>query len=98
AMFRRADAIWLVFDSAKPLDISSIRSKGGAVVADVTQLPTDKGQAIRIRLNRPQMPSLKHEEQPGGTSWTVTFADTMQTPTQPLTVLRNIADPAHANV
>ena len=61
-------------------------------------MPLDKGQAIRIRLNRPQMPSLTGDDQAGGASWTLTFADTMQTPTQPLVAIRNITDPALANV
>ena len=33
-----------------------------------------------------------------GTNWTVTFADTVQTPSQALSAIRNIADPALANV
>jgi tetratricopeptide (TPR) repeat protein len=98
AMFRRADTVWLVFDSEKPIDIGPIRSKGGSIIADVSQLPLEKGQAIRIRLSRPQLPSLTGDDQPGGASWTVTFADTMRTPSQPLLAIRNIADPALANV
>ncbi len=98
ALFRRADTVWLVFDSTKPIDIEPIRSKGGSIVAEVGQLPLDKGQAIRIRINRPQMPSLTGEDRAGGTSWTLTFADTMRTPTQPLIAIRNISDPAFANV
>ena len=98
AMFRRADTVWLVFDSEKPIDIGPIRSKGGSIIADVSQLPLEKGQAIRIRLSRPQLPSLTGEDQPGGANWTVTFADTMRTPSQPLLAIRNIADPALANV
>jgi tetratricopeptide (TPR) repeat protein len=95
ALFRRADTVWLVFDSAKPVDIEPIRSKGGALIADVKQLPLETGQAIRIRLNRPQMPSLTGD---GGANWTLTFADTMLAPPQPLMVTRNITDPARANV
>jgi hypothetical protein len=98
AMFRRADTVWLVFDSKSPIDIEPIRSKGGSIIADVSQLPLENGQAIRIRLNRPQMPSLIGGDQPDDPNWTVTFADTMQTPTQPLSAFRNITDPAHANV
>src|SRR5882757_4012582 len=94
ALFRRADAVWLVFDSLRPIDIEQIRSKGGAVIAEVSQLPLDRGQAIRIRLNRPQMPSLTGEVEAGGANWTLTFADTMQTPPQPLMVIRNVADRA----
>jgi hypothetical protein len=98
ALFRRADTVWLVFDSTRPLDIEPIRSNGGSIIADVSLLPLEKGQAIRIRLNRPQMPSLTGDDQAGGADWTVTFADTMQTPTQPLVAIRNITDPAHADV
>jgi len=44
------------------------------------------------------MAALTGEDQPGGTNWAVTFADAMQTPTQPLVAIRNIADPTLANV
>ncbi len=98
ALFRRADTVWLVFDSLKPIDLEPIRSRGGAVIADASLLPLEKGQAVRIRLNQPQMPSLTSDDQAGGANWTLTFADAMQTPTQPLTATRNISDPAHANV
>jgi tetratricopeptide (TPR) repeat protein len=98
ALFRRADTVWLVFDSPKPLDIEPIRSQGGSIISEVSQLPLEKGQAIRIRLSRPQMPSLTGEDHAAGTSWTVTFSDTMLTPTQPLAAIRNITDPALANV
>ena len=97
-MFRRADTVWLLFDSKKPIDVEPIRSQGGAVIADVSVMPLEKGQAVRIRLNRPQMPSLTADEKSGGANWTVTFADAMQTPTQPLVAIRNVADRAHANV
>jgi len=98
ALFRRADTVWVVFDSTKPIDVAPIRNKGGALIAEATRVPLENGQAIRIRLNRPQMPSLVGGDQPDRARWTVTFADTMQTPTQPLVTERNVADPSHANV
>ena len=98
ALFRRADTLWLVFDATKPIDVEPIRSKGGSIISEVSRLPLDKGQAIRIRLSRPQMPSLTGDEQAGGVTWTLTFADAMRTPTQPLVAIRNIIDPALANV
>ena len=96
ALFRRADAVWLVFDSTKPLDVEPIRAKGGALIGDVNRLDLPQGQAIRLRLNRPQIPSLTGSD--AGNEWTVTFADTMQAPPQPLMAIRNITDPALANV
>ena len=82
----------------KPIDIEPIRAKGGAVIGDVSRLPLEKGQAIRIRLNRPQIPSLESEGRANGAEWTLTFADRGQAPPLPLMVLRNITDPALANV
>src|ERR1700676_2245692 len=98
ALFRRADTVWLVFDSLKPLDLEPIRSQAGSIITEVSLLPLEKGEAIRIRLNRPQLPSLVGDDQAGGSDWTVTFSDMMQTPTQPLGAIRNINDPALANV
>ena len=96
ALFRRADTVWLVFDSAKPVDVGPIRERGGSLVSEVTQLALYNGQAIRVRLDRPQLPSLTSDD--NGVNWTVNFADTMRTPSQPLVAIRNIADPAFANV
>lgn len=98
AMFRRADTVWLVFDKTGSIDVEPIRAKGGAIIGDVSTLPLDKGQAVRIRLNRPQMPSLESDPRGGGIEWTLTFADRVQAPPLPLMVLRNITDPALANV
>ncbi|HVX75415.1 MAG TPA: tetratricopeptide repeat protein [Bradyrhizobium sp.] len=98
ALFRRADTVWLVFDSSTPIDVTPIRNNGGAVIAQVRQVPLDNGQAIRIRLNRPQMPSLTSDSRDGNANWTLTFSDTMQTPTQPLSVVRNISDPGHSSI
>jgi hypothetical protein len=52
ALFRRADTVWLVFDSLKPLDIEPIRSQGASIISEVSLLPLEKGQAMRIRLSK----------------------------------------------
>src|SRR6185437_6775148 len=46
----------------------------------------------------PQLPSILGEDLANETNWTVTFADTVTTPSQALSAIRNIADPALANV
>ncbi|WGS23037.1 MULTISPECIES: tetratricopeptide repeat protein [unclassified Bradyrhizobium] len=98
ALFRRADAVWIVFDTPDAVDVDPIRAKGGSIIADVTRSPLEKGQAVRFRLNRPQMPSLESDDRSRGVSWTLTFADRVQKPPLPLTVVRNITEPALANV
>jgi hypothetical protein len=98
ALFRRAETLWLIVDSSNPIDLEPIRGQGGAAIADVSVVSLEKGQAIRFRLNRPQLPSLTGEELPGGVNWTVTFGDAVQSPSQPLLAIRNIAEPSLANV
>ncbi|CAN5355691.1 hypothetical protein BH11PSE4_BH11PSE4_21480 [soil metagenome] len=99
ALFRRNDIIWLVVDSNKPIDLAAIRRGGSTIIAEASRIALAKGQAIRMRLNRPQLASLTADDPAGkGQSWSVMFADTRQTPSQPLIAIRNIADPAHANV
>lgn len=95
ALFRRADSYWLVMDREQPIDAAVIKREGGALIGDVTVLKLDKGQAIRVRLNRPQLASLTPQ---GDTGWTMTFSDAAQTLPRPLDVLRNIAEPSRASV
>ena len=98
ALFRRADTLWLLFDSTRPINVEPIRSQVGAVIADVGVQPLEKGQAIRIRLNRPQLPALAGDDVTGGINWILTFADVNQMPTQPIAAIRNIAEPSLASV
>jgi tetratricopeptide (TPR) repeat protein len=98
ASFRRGDTVWLVFDSTAPLEIEPIRAKGGAMIGEVNRMPLERGQAIRIRLNRPQMHALAADERATGAQWIVTFADRLQASPQPLAVTRNVTDPVLANV
>lgn len=99
ALFRRGDIMWLVFDSRVPIDVASIRREGGSLIADTSSVKLDKGQALRIRLTRPQLASLTSDDPAGsGLGWSVMFADVRQTPSEPLTAIRKISDPGNANV
>ncbi|MGY3563557.1 tetratricopeptide (TPR) repeat protein [Bradyrhizobium sp. USDA 4463] len=98
AAFRRGDTVWLVFDSQKPVDVDAIRSKGGAMIGEVSRMPLEKGQAVRIRLTRPLVYSLTSEEVGKETNWLLTLADKIQATPLPLMMSRNITDPALANI
>jgi tetratricopeptide (TPR) repeat protein len=98
AAFRRGDTVWLVFDSPKPIDVEAIRARGGAMIGDIGRIPLDKGQAVRIRLTRPLVYSLTGEEVGKETDWLLTLADRIQATPLPLMMLRNITEPALANV
>ena len=94
ALFRRADSVWLVFDSKKPLDLEPVRRQGGSNIAEITGVPLDGGQAVQIRMSRPQLASLSADAQ----GWALTFADMQQTTLQPLQAVRDLSDPARASV
>ncbi|MDI3565239.1 tetratricopeptide repeat protein [Bradyrhizobium sp. Arg816] len=98
AAFRRGDTVWLVFDTPKPIDVEAIRSRGGAMIGEVSRMPLDKGQAVRIRLTRPLVYSLTSEEIGKETNWLLTLADKIQATPLPLMMSRNITDPALANI
>lgn len=98
AAFRRGDTVWLVFDTPKPVDVEAIRARGGAMIGEVSRMPLDKGQAVRIRLTRPLVYSLTSEEVGKETNWLLTLADKIQATPLPLMMSRNITDPALANI
>ncbi|RXH17275.1 tetratricopeptide repeat protein [Bradyrhizobium guangzhouense] len=98
AAFRRGDTVWLVFDSPKPVDVEAIRTRGGAMIGEVSRMPLEKGQAVRIRLTRPLVYSLTSEEVGKETNWLLTLADKIQATPLPLMMSRNITDPALANI
>lgn len=104
ALFRRADAVWLVFDSEKPVDVDAIRKEGGSLITDIDRRPVENGQAIRIRLTRPQLVSISAGEPDGSASvapgrrWEVVFADAVQKSSRALTAQRNVVDRNHASV
>ncbi|WP_298871090.1 tetratricopeptide repeat protein [uncultured Bradyrhizobium sp.] len=98
AAFRRGDTVWLVFDTPKPVDVEAIRTKGGAMIGEVSRMPLEKGQAVRIRLTRPLVYSLTSEEVGKETNWLLTLADKIQATPLPLMMSRNITDPALANI
>jgi tetratricopeptide (TPR) repeat protein len=99
ALFRRGEIVWFVVDTTRSIDLSAIRRDGSSIVADVSALKLEKGQALRFRLTRPQLVSLVSEDAAGaGQTWTLMVGDTALAPSQPLSAVRNIADAAHANV
>lgn len=94
AVFRRSDSVWLVFDTDQPIDASAIKREGAWIVADAIPVDLPKGRALRIRLNRPQLATMIGDER----AWTLILADKAQSPPQPLSATRNMADPSRASV
>ncbi len=94
ALFRRSDTIWFVLAANTRFDLSAITQEGASIVSDVFSLAVPGGQAIRIKLARPQIASLSGDDN----ALVVTLADKVSTPSQALNAMRNIAEPTRANV
>lgn len=100
ALFRRADAVWLLFDSAQAIDLDAIRRDAKSVVGEVSRIALPNGQAIRMRLIRPQLIALADGDgtAANGQRWTLTFADTLKISSEPLEARRNVVDPRRATI
>lgn len=92
AVFRRADTLWLVFDSTEPLDVRRLRSDTTRLIRDVTVMPSGKGQAVRIRLERARLSSAARDDK----TWTISLGDVVLEPTAALTIARAKSGAGHA--
>jgi len=91
AVFRRADTLWLVFDTAAKIDLAALARHVGGQLGLATVTPARDGQVVRIKLNRPQLASFAQE----GTFWTVKIGDLVLDPTRPLAVVHNTGGNGH---
>jgi hypothetical protein len=87
AVFRRADAVWLVFDAAAPIDVSKLVTQSIGSVRSATVTRTRDGQVVRIKVDRPRLTSLEAD----GPTWTVSIGDLILEPTRPLAISRTTA-------
>jgi Tfp pilus assembly protein PilF len=94
AVFRRVDMLWLVFDTKAKLDIAALAARPHGVQHASLTRGADGEAILRIRLDRPRLVSAVAE----GATWTVTVADTMVRPPQPLTILRSLSGRDRANI
>jgi hypothetical protein len=91
AIFRRADTLWMVFDTDKDLDIGALSMDPTHTIRSVTVGRSEGGQVVLIKLQRPRLTSLA----PDGWAWTVTVGDTVLDPTAPLEITRNQSGGPH---
>lgn len=92
AMFRRADVLWLVFDSMVPIDLNALQSDTSNTIKSAQLISLPDGQVVRLRLERPRLASVSTE----GDSWIVKIDDTIAEPTRPLGIARNVVGSARA--
>ena len=94
AIFRRAGALWLVFDTRNAIDVSALARGTSSIVhyAQGTALPD--GYIVRMALDRPRLVSATAD----GNNWTVTIGDNIAEPSIPLAVSRSMSDTARPTI
>jgi tetratricopeptide (TPR) repeat protein len=86
AVFRRADTLWAVFDTATKIDIDALQKDPTRTIAAATVTTGPNYQVVRIKFERPRLTSFSTAED----SWTIAIGDTVLDPTMPLNVSRNV--------
>ena len=86
AVFRRAGALWVVFDKAVELDPAILQQAAGASVHRVEQVPSDEGTVLRFITNGGINPALRRD----GLAW---ILDLARQPIVPGTAIEAKAQP-----
>jgi tetratricopeptide (TPR) repeat protein len=94
AVFRRADALWFVFDTDKTIDLSAVSAENRIIRNAAVVHPQAGETIVRLRLERPQLASLAAD----GPGWVVTIGDTISEATRPLVIGRNLVGANRASI
>ena len=95
AIFRRADTLWLVFDSKASIDLAGLHAGPSQPIRGASfERGSDGAAIVRLRLSRPRLVSVTGD----GPSWIVDVADSVTTPTRPLTIARSIVGRNQASI
>lgn len=92
AAFVRADTLWMVFDTARVIDVSAIEQSPMVRQAAVTRPQPDLA-VLRVKLDRPRAVGL----QPAGTGWALSIGDKAPA-SQDVPVARNVGNPQRASI
>jgi tetratricopeptide (TPR) repeat protein len=94
AVFRRADTLWLLFDSDAEIDIAALNADVSRVIRSAVLTRAADGAVVRLKLERPRLASLTAD----GPVWTLTIGDSVVDPSKPLSMTRNIVGPNRASI
>jgi tetratricopeptide (TPR) repeat protein len=92
AVFRRADVLWLVFDTDADIKLAELANDPSHNIKNVTVTRLQDASVVRIRLERPKLTSVAME---GGT-WVIGIGAQITAPTRALAITRNGATPSQA--
>lgn len=93
AVFRRADTVWMVFDTEATVAISALTAEA-KTIRSASVIRARDVALVRVKLDRPQLVSVAAE----GAGWVVTLGNEIVEPTRPLAVTRHIIPSARSSI
>lgn len=94
AVFRRADTVWMVFDTDATVAIAALNAEQGKTIRTATAARVRNVALIRVKLERPQLISVAAD----GNTWVITLGSEVVEPTRPLQISRNIVAAARTSI
>ncbi|MEM9205482.1 MAG: hypothetical protein AAGA88_04065 [Pseudomonadota bacterium] len=88
ATFKRANVVWMLFDTPLAIDAQSIQRVGAGRIADVTVTSLDTVQIVRVALANAALVSSATSDN----DWMVTIGDEIMAPTTPLQLVRGFRE------
>jgi tetratricopeptide (TPR) repeat protein len=93
AVFRRADTLWVVFDTPQKIDAAALRHAPGIRAVSMSE-GAEHETVLRLKLDRPRLVSALAED----TSWIVAIGDAQVQPPHPLSIARSVVGKGRANI
>jgi tetratricopeptide (TPR) repeat protein len=94
AVFRRADMLWLVFDTDATIGLAALEGDRSRTIRSATLTRRADAAVVRVQLERPRLVSATTD----GPAWTIMVGGEVVEPTRPLAISRNIIGPARSSV
>ena len=94
AVFRRSEALWIVFDAAAELDLAELGAGGRRHVRGFEAFRGEDYSAVRISA----MASTQADVRADGAAWTVTLTDTLAEPPELVRIARDTRFDAPARI
>jgi tetratricopeptide (TPR) repeat protein len=92
AMFRRADVLWLVFDTDADIQVAELANDPGHNIRNATVTHLPDASVVRIKLERPKLTSVAME----GATWVVNIGSQITAPARALSLTRTGTTPTNA--
>ena len=94
AIFRRADTLWLVFDTDDAISIAALNAEQGKAIRSAIATRQRNVAVVRVKLDRPQLISVATD----GAEWIVTLGNEIVEPTRPLAISRSVVGPSRSSL